>query len=246
MKKTGTERLGLIFSMIIFGTIGIARRYLPLPSGFIAMIRGATGTLFLLCVIAIGRKKLSFGAIRRNLLWLCLSGGLIGLNWILLFEAYNYTSVATATLCYYMAPIFVILAAPFVLRERLTARKALCVVAALLGMVLVSGVLKPAAIDLRGILLGLGAALLYASVILINQRIQGVSAYEKTVIQLACAALTILPYTLLLEKIAPGVMTPSVILLLLLVGVLHTWKRNILLSVITGTVAYMLLVQFVF
>ena len=31
-----------------------------------------------------------------------------------------------------------------------------------------------------------------------------------------------------------------------LVGVLHTWKRNILLSVITGTVAYMLLVQFVF
>ena len=32
----------------------------------------------------------------------------------------------------------------------------------------------------------------------------------------------------------------------LLVGVLHIWKRNTLLSVISGTVCYMLLVQFVF
>ena len=31
----------------------------------------------------------------------------------------------------------------------------------------------------------------------------------------------------------------------LLTGVLHIWKRNTLLSVITGTVSYMLLVQFV-
>ena len=32
----------------------------------------------------------------------------------------------------------------------------------------------------------------------------------------------------------------------LLVGVLHIWKRNTLLSVISGTVCYMLPVQFVF
>ena len=32
----------------------------------------------------------------------------------------------------------------------------------------------------------------------------------------------------------------------LLVGVLHIWKRNTLLSVTSGTVCYMLLVQFVF
>ncbi len=32
----------------------------------------------------------------------------------------------------------------------------------------------------------------------------------------------------------------------LVVGVLHVWKRNALLSIITGTVCYMLLVQIVF
>ena len=37
-----------------------------------------------------------------------------------------------------------------------------------------------------------------------------------------------------------------VLLASVLVGVLHTWKRNILLSVIGGTVVYMLLVQLVF
>ena len=59
---------------------------------------------------------------------------------ILLFEAYNYTSVATATLCYYLAPILVILISPVVLKEALTTRKLLCAVSALAGMVLVSGV----------------------------------------------------------------------------------------------------------
>ena len=35
---------------------------------------------------------------------------LIHIYWITLFEAYRYTTVATATLCYYMAPVFVTLA----------------------------------------------------------------------------------------------------------------------------------------
>ena len=36
-------RLRLIASMLIFGTIGLVRRYLPLPSGLIACVRGAGG-----------------------------------------------------------------------------------------------------------------------------------------------------------------------------------------------------------
>ncbi len=44
---------------------------------------------------------------------------------------------------------------------------------------------------------------------------------------------------------AAGGYMPAIIASLL-VGVLHIWKRNTLLSVISGTVCYMLLVQFVF
>lgn len=215
-------RLGLILSMSIFGTIGIFRRYLPLPSGVIAFARGVIGTLFLLLLVAVTRKGLSWRAIRQNLWKLLISGALIGLNWVLLFEAYRYTSVATATLCYYMAPIFVIAVSPFVLRERLTGKQGICVAVALLGMVAVSGVLEGGDVDVRGILFGLGAAVLYASVVVINKTLGEIAAYDKTIVQLAAASVVILPYMLLAEEIVWSAFTPLVCLVLLLVGVVHT------------------------
>ncbi len=215
-------RLGLILSMSIFGTIGIFRRYLPLPSGVIAFARGVIGTLFLLLLVTVTKKGLSWRAIRQNLWRLVLSGALIGLNWIMLFEAYRYTSVATATLCYYMAPIFVMAASPFLLREKLTGKQAICVAVALLGMVAVSGVLEGGRGDLRGILLGLGAALLYASVVLINKTLGEIDAYDKTIVQLGAASVVILPYILLAETVTWSAFTPTVCFVLLVVGVLHT------------------------
>ncbi len=215
-------RIGLILSMSIFGTIGIFRRYLPLPSGVIAFARGVIGTLFLLLLVAVTKKGISWSSIQKNLWKLLLSGGLIGLNWVLLFEAYRYTSVATATLCYYMAPIFVIAASPFVLRERLSGKQGVCVAVALLGMVAVSGVLEGGDVDFRGILFGLGAAVLYASVVVINKTLGEITAYDKTIVQLAAASVVILPYMLLVEEIVWAAFTPLVCLILLLVGVLHT------------------------
>ena len=215
-------RLGLIISMSIFGTIGIFRRYLPLPSGVIAFARGVIGTLFLLVLVAVMKKGISWAAIRNNLGKLLASGALIGLNWILLFEAYRYTSVATATLCYYMAPIFVIVASPLVLREHLTAKQGICVAVALLGMVAVSGVLEGGRGDLRGILFGLGAALLYATVVVINKTIGEIEAYDKTIVQLGAASVVILPYILLVETVSWTAFTPLVCLVLLVVGILHT------------------------
>ena len=220
--ESNRSRLGLILSMSIFGTIGIFRRYLPLPSGVIAFARGVIGTLFLLLLVAVTKKGISRSSIRKNLWKLLLSGGLIGLNWVLLFEAYRYTSVATATLCYYMAPIFVIAASPFVLRERLSGKQGACVVVALLGMVAVSGVLEGGDVDARGILFGLGAAVLYASVVVINKTFGEIAAYDKTIVQLAAASVVILPYMLLAEEIVWSAFTPLVCLVLLLVGVLHT------------------------
>lgn len=132
--------LSLVASMVIFGTIGIFRRHIPLPSSMIAMMRGLIGMLFLLAVLRLKHQRLDRAAIRANAPMLALSGALLGFNWIALFEAYRYTSVAAATLCYYMAPILVTLVSPWMLGERLTKKKLLCVLAALAGMVLVSGV----------------------------------------------------------------------------------------------------------
>lgn len=215
----------LLASVFIFGTIGILRRYIPLSSSLIALVRGGTGSVFLISLIYFSKKKLDMAAVRRNLLLLILSGAAIGFNWILLFEAYNYTSVATATLCYYLAPILVILASPLVLKESLTRRKLLCAAAALLGMVLVSGILEAdfsGLAEMRGIVFGLGAAVLYASVILMNKKMAGISAYDKTILQLSMASIALLPYVLVTENWSAVTFSPLSATLLLIAGIVHT------------------------
>lgn len=225
MNKVRTEKLKLITAMCIFGTIGIFVRNIPLPSSIIAFARGLVGMLFLLAVVLIKKSPISIKDIKKNLLWLILSGAFLGMNWILLFEAYRFTSVATATLCYYLAPIIVILLSPLLLKEKLTLRKAVCTAVALAGMVCVSGVLQngiPKMEELKGILFGLGAAVLYAGIMIINKKIQGISAYDKTIVQLGISAVVILPYCLLTEEVATLTFSGKVLFMLLLVGILHT------------------------
>ncbi len=219
------SRTMFIASMCIFGTIGLLRRYIPLSSSLVALVRGIIGSVFLISVIILRRQRLNWTSIRNNFLLLALSGTAIGFNWILLFEAYHYTSVATATLCYYLAPILVILASPMVLNEKLTVKKLACTAGALAGMVLVSGVVETGfagVSEMKGILFGTGAAMLYASVILMNKKMPQVAPYDKTILQLSTASIALLPYVLLTENISAISVTPLAAMLLLIVGILHT------------------------
>lgn len=228
MKNERRSTMALVLSMVIFGTIGIFRRYIPFPSGLIAMARGLIGMLFLLAYTRMRGIHLSADSVRKGGWKLILSGVCLGFNWILLFEAYRYTSVAVATLCYYMAPILIILVSPLLFQERLTGRKILCVAIALAGMVLVSGITEAGGAQAQessrttGILLGLGAAVLYASVVLLNKAMPSVEAYPKTIVQLGTAAVTLLPYTLLTETIPTEAFSWLSISMLVLVGIIHT------------------------
>lgn len=211
--------------MAIFGTIGLFVRNIDLPSSVIAMARGLIGAIFLLIVIAVRRTDLSKAAIGKNLPWLCLSGAAIGFNWILLFESYRYTTVATSTLCYYMAPVLVILVSPLIVGERLTVRKILCVIASLIGMVCISGVLDsgvPEAGEGKGILLGLAAAVLYAAVVLMNKQMKEIPAFDKTILQLGISAAVMLAYCAFTVPVKELNFTLESGFLLLLVGVIHT------------------------
>ena len=215
----------LIFSVSVFGTIGIFVRWIGLPSSVIALVRGAVGAAFLLLLAHFRHAPIDRAALRRRWQLLLLSAAMMSFNWITLFEAYRYTTVATATLCYYMAPIFVTLISPVLLKERLTARKLLCVFLALAGMVFVSGVPQsglPGPSEAKGILLALCSAVLYAGVILINKYLAGVPAYDRTLLQLACAAAVMIPYILLTEDLSAMSVTPLGAVLLLIVAVFHT------------------------
>lgn len=218
-----TARLKLISAMVVFGTIGIFVRYIPMPSSVIAMARGFIGAAFLLILAAVRKKPISLDTIKKNLFLLILSGIFIGFNWILLFEAYRFTTVATATLCYYFAPIFVVLASHLMKIERMTPVKGVCIAFALVGMVLVSGVMSAGGdFNITGIALGLGAAALYAGVVLMNKRLKDISSYDSTMVQLGSAAVILVPYTLLTEDFSAMTVDTVGLVLLVVVGVVHT------------------------
>ncbi len=224
--KPISPKLTFITAVTLWGTIGVFRRFLPYSSGFLAMARGLIGMVFLL--LAFSKKeplKALKNSYKKDIFLLALSGVFIGINWLFLFEAYNYTSVANATLAYYMEPTFVVLFAPFVLKERLTPKKVICVLLSLLGMVFVSGVLSgtpPTSRELIGILYGLLAALLYATDILINKKVVGVDDIPRTLIQLFFAFLVMLPYSLAFDDYSALTFAPLPLAILLFLGVVHT------------------------
>lgn len=197
--KVNQSKILLILSMIIYGSVGIFRKYTDVSSSELAFARGVLGTLTILLVMLVTAKKPNKAAIKSNLIKLLISGALIGINWMLLFESYNYTTVSVATLCYYMAPVFLMLMAPIFLKEKLTLRKIICIVVALLGIVLVSGIRPGETIganSLPGIIFGLLAALCYAIVLMINQKIKDIGSFDKTFVQLLAASVILIPYIL--------------------------------------------------
>ena len=222
--KTIKAYLSIITSMIIFGTLGIFRKSITLSSSMLACFRGLLGSLFLLIFVYLKGNKLQ-KIDSKKLALLCLSGGLMGLNWMLLFEAYNYTSVSIATMCYYMQPTIVILLSPLVFHEKLTSKKIICVVASIIGMLLVSGITSgesSQSINFKGILFGLSAAILYASVVMLNKKIIVDDVYEKTIIQLFTAAITLVPYILFTEDLSTISFNTTSIIMTIFVGIVHT------------------------
>lgn len=223
-EKNAKAYIMMITSVLIFGTIGIFRRYIPLSSEMLAFSRGLLGSSFLLIFIAVtGRRPKRLGG--RKLLWLAVTGAIMGMNWLLLFEAYRYTTVATATMCYYMQPTIVILLSPVFFKEKLTAKKLICAAAAVVGMLFVSGMAEEAQLgaqDIKGILCGLGAAALYAAVIIMNKKVQVDDSYQKTTVQLAGAALVLVPRVITAGIGEIAAMDATAVVLVLVVGIVHT------------------------
>ena len=215
-------KVKILTSMAIFGTVGIFVRFIPMASAAIAFCRGVLGCIFLLVLMAATGKRISLPDIRANAWVLAISGAAIGINWILLFEAYRHTTVAIATICYYLAPAFVTLGSPLV-GEKLTAKKLGCIGVAMVGMVFVSGVLQGSQNgSLLGILQGLGAAVFYASVILLNKKLSPIGAYDKTLCQLGAASIVVAPYILLSGGISFAEMSALSWVMLAVVGIVHT------------------------
>lgn len=224
------SELFLALSMAIFGTISLFVKAIPLSSGEIALFRAVLALALIGVYLIISKDPIPFKKIAKSLPILFVSGGAMGINWILLFEAYKYTSVSVATLSYYFAPVIVTLACPILFKEKLTGKQILCFVMSTAGLVLIIGVsgFGEGKSDLMGILLGLSAACFYATVILLNKFLKGVSGIHRTFLQFISAAVVILPYVLLTSGIHVFQLDARGAVCLIAIGLIHTGIAYIL------------------
>ncbi|MBQ5765983.1 MAG: EamA family transporter [Burkholderiaceae bacterium] len=215
-------KIQVLLSMLIFSTVGLTVRFVEMPSAVVVLARAVLGTLFMLGFVYLTGKVINKESIRANAKVLIASGIALGLNWMLLFEAFSHTTIAVAVLCYYLAPVFVIVGSPFILKERITGLQLGCVLGALLGMVFVSGFIDGELRGFWGIVLAMSAAVFYASVMFLNKFVKGVSTYDSTVMQLGSAALVFIPYALLTVDFTSLEWTSKGLMLLVVLGVVHT------------------------
>ena len=209
-------------AMLVFGTIGLFVKNIGFPSSFISFARALTGSIFIALFMLFSGHGLDKKSVLKNLKLLIPSGIAMAFNWICLFEAYRFTGVAVGTLCYYMAPVIVVVLSPVFLKEKLTAINITSVLAAVVGAVLISGVVSGSAKSAKGILLGLAAAALYSTVVMINKFVKNLSPIETTFVQLMTAAVTMIPYILLTEDVTTFVFDRRSVIFTLIVGVFHT------------------------
>ncbi len=214
-------RFLMVLSMVIFGTIPLFVRYLPLTSGEIALYRSVMAIFPIGLCLLVTRQKFRFEIWRRQWLRLLLSGLALGINWILLFEAYQHTTVSTATLCYYFAPVIVTAVSPLLFRERMTKLQTLCFVVCTAGLLLLTG-FSDLNTDGVGILLGIGAACFYAAVILLNKGIKDVTGLQRTFAQFLSAAAVLFPYVLLSDGFHLLELELGSFGALITVGIVHT------------------------
>ena len=224
MKKENKSRLLFIISMAIFGTIGLFVKNIPLPSAEIALYRAIFATILIGLFLLISRQRIELGKIKKELPLLILSGVAMGFNWILLFEAYKYTTVSAATLSYYFAPVIVTIACPILFREKMTPKQIICFAASTLGIVLITGIgdMSLGNNHFLGILFGLGAAVFYAMVVLINKLIKNTEPVGRTLLQFVAAIIILLPYVLLTDGVHITELRVGGWINLLIVGLIHT------------------------
>ncbi|WP_430884404.1 DMT family transporter [Fusibacter sp. JL216-2] len=219
-------KVKIIIAMLIYGSIGVFVRNIDLSAIQIAFLRATTGSAFLAIVSMILNRSSKLRVEKNSLKIYLLSGALLGLNWYFLFKAFEYTSISSAILVYYLTPTIVILLSPFVLNESLNLHKLLCMGAGIIGLSMIVVSDMNASLqgqdNLKGIGFALLAAVFYASVILINKKYPGADGLGTTVVQLIASGLVLIPVLVASGGFESIALKGTSLWLILILGLVHT------------------------
>ena len=177
-------------ALLLFGSNGIVASGIGLASYEIVFYRTLIGSLFLSAVFWLTGHKPTVQHCRRDLLLIALSGICMGASWMFLYEAYAQAGVGLASLLYYCGPVLVMLASPFLFREKLTRAKCAGFALVLCGAVLINGAAAGGG-NARGLFCGLMSAVLYAGMIVFQKKTGRVTGLENAALQLWAGFFTV-------------------------------------------------------
>lgn len=148
---------------ILWGSAGVFVRKLNdfgMDGYTILSTRMLVATVFLF--IAIGLYKHSLLKINLKDLWIFAGTGLLGIMGLNYFynEAVGEITLSLAAILLSMAPVFVMILSAFIFKERITVKKVNCLILAIVGCTLASGIFETTSgtglqVSVRGIVMGL-------------------------------------------------------------------------------------------
>jgi len=215
-------KVKIIISMLAFGTVGLFIKSIELNSAEIALYRAVIASAVIFGYIILAKKEINYANLKKQAPKLFISGAAIGFNWIFLFEAYRYTSIALATLCYYFAPVIVIFMSGLIYKEKLTFKQIICFIGATTGVLFIIGSVEEGSASTIGVIFGLGAACLYAFVVLMNKSIRNIGGEEQTLMQFVSASVVLAPYVMVNSGFNIAGLSATGLINVAVLGVVHT------------------------
>lgn len=215
------NKLKLVFVMIIWGSLGVFTRSVPLSALSLAFLRALIALPVLFAAL---KMKKSARLQPRLLIPYLISGVLLGFGWLTLFYGFKHTSISSAVILYNMCPVYVMIAAPLLLKETISKIDASVIFTAFIGLLLIVGHDLLAGFGYMGMALSTVSGMLYATIVLLNRSIKlRLDNQTATFVQILAAMTVLLPFVLMDGNVFTVTSLDAIaVFFTILLGVLHT------------------------
>jgi len=235
------NRIKLVLVMIIWGSLGVFTRSIPLSALSLAFLRALIALPFLFGVMKMQKAdKVEWYLLKPYL----ISGVLLGFGWLTLFYGFKHTSISSAVIIYNMCPVYVMIAAPLLLKETISRIQIAVIFSSFLGLCLIVGHNLLEGYGYMGMALSAVSGMLYAAIVLINRSITcRVDNQTATFVQIFTAMIVLLPFVLIDGNILTVVnLDAMAAIYTILLGILHT---SVAYTIFFSLSAYMKSVEIV-
>ena len=215
------NKVKLVFVMIIWGSLGVFTRSVPLSALSLAFLRALIALPVLFAAL---KMKKSARLQPRLLIPYLISGVLLGFGWLTLFYGFKHTSISSAVILYNMCPVYVMIAAPLLLKETISKIDASVIFTAFIGLLLIVGHDLLAGFGYMGMALSTVSGMLYATIVLLNRSIKlRLDNQTATFVQILAAMTVLLPFVLMDGNVFTVTsLDATAVFCTILLGVLHT------------------------